>query len=110
TVVHEAEGWRVSENYGTGRVIEPAGTLPQPAAVLDSTGPTRPDEFAIAVERLCLDATSFREIRRSSDADPEKMATRVLEIVAGRGKMHNPVTDSGGVALGTVTEVGPEYV
>lgn len=100
----------MSESYGTGRVIEPAGALPQPALVLDATGPVRPDEFEIVVERLCLDATSFREIRQSNGADPERMAARVMEIVADRGKMHNPVTDSGGVALGTVGEVGPGYV
>lgn len=97
------------ETYGTGRVIEPVGVLPQPAAKLDATGPVRPDEFEIAVDRLCLDATSFRQVRSSCDADPERMAERVLKIVRERGKMHNPVTDSGGVATGTVTAVGPGY-
>ena len=37
------------------------------------------------------------------------MAARILEIVAARGKMHNPETDSGGVLLGTVTAVGERY-
>jgi L-erythro-3,5-diaminohexanoate dehydrogenase len=37
------------------------------------------------------------------------MAARILEVVERRGKMHNPETDSGGVALGTVTEVGQRY-
>jgi L-erythro-3,5-diaminohexanoate dehydrogenase len=32
----------------------------------------------------------------------------VLEIVAARGKMQNPVTGSGGMLIGTVEEVGPE--
>lgn len=100
----------MSENFGTGRVVEPAGALPQPASVLDATGPVRDDEFEVAVERLCLDATSFRQIRDESEADPDRMAARVLEIVAARGKMHNPVTDSGGVALGTVTGVGSGYL
>jgi L-erythro-3,5-diaminohexanoate dehydrogenase len=99
----------VTESYGTGRVVEPAGALPQPAAVLDSSDPMKSDEFEVAVERLCLDATSFASIRRECDADPVAMGERVLEIVAKRGKMHNPVTDSGGVALGTVTDVGPDY-
>jgi L-erythro-3,5-diaminohexanoate dehydrogenase len=37
------------------------------------------------------------------------MAARILEVVAQRGKMHNPETDSGGIALGTVTAVGERY-
>jgi L-erythro-3,5-diaminohexanoate dehydrogenase len=32
----------------------------------------------------------------------------VLGIVAARGKMHNPVTGSGGMLIGTVDDVGPE--
>jgi L-erythro-3,5-diaminohexanoate dehydrogenase len=32
----------------------------------------------------------------------------VLQIVRSRGKMHNPVTGSGGMLLGTVAEVGPQ--
>lgn len=100
----------MNENYGTGRVIEPGGALPQPAKVLDASGPMKADEFEISVERLCLDATSFGNVRKDCDADPEAMAARVMEIVNQRGKMHNPVTDSGGVALGTVTDVGSEYL
>jgi len=100
----------VSESYGTDRVLEPAGALPQPALRLDATGPVRADEFEIEVERLCLDATSFLSIRRECDADPQRMASRVLEIVRGRGKMHNPLTDSGGVALGKVSAVGSGYL
>jgi L-erythro-3,5-diaminohexanoate dehydrogenase len=94
---------------GADRVLAPPGALPQPAERLDASGPVRPYEFEVAVERLCLDSTSFRNIRERSDADPRRMADRILEIVARRGKMHNPETDSGGVALGTVTQVGERY-
>jgi L-erythro-3,5-diaminohexanoate dehydrogenase len=97
------------QQLGADRVIAPPGALPQPAERLDSSGPVRAYEFEVAVERLCLDSTSFRNIRERSGADPERMAGRILEIVAARGKMHNPETDSGGVALGTVTEVGDRY-
>lgn len=99
---------RIGEGLGADRVLEPAGALPQPAERLDAGGPVRPREFEVAVDRLCLDATSFGQIRAAAEADPEAMARRVLEIVAARGKMHNPITDSGGVALGDVVAVGPE--
>jgi L-erythro-3,5-diaminohexanoate dehydrogenase len=66
----------------------------------------RPYEFEVAVERLCLDSTSFRNIRERSGGDPDAMADRMIEIVESRGKMHNPETESGGVLLGTVAAVG----
>jgi L-erythro-3,5-diaminohexanoate dehydrogenase len=97
------------EQLGTGRVLDPPRALPQPALRLDASEPVRPGEFEVAVERLCLDSTSHRNIRESADGDPELMALRVMEIVRARGKMHNPDTDSGGVALGTVTAVGGRY-
>ncbi|MFJ5646177.1 hypothetical protein [Streptomyces sp. NPDC093223] len=98
----------VGGRLGVERVTEPAGTLPQPAQVLDASGPVRPYEFEVAVDRLCLDATSFRSIRAESGGDPVAMGERIREIVAARGKMHNPVTDSGGIAVGTVRAVGAE--
>src|SRR4051794_13611666 len=94
------------QQLGADRVTAPAGALPQPAERLDSSGPVRPFELEVEVERLCLDSTSFRNIRERSEGDTQRMAERILEVVAQRGKMHNPETDSGGVALGTVTEVG----
>ncbi|MFN8160547.1 MAG: hypothetical protein U0R52_05815 [Solirubrobacterales bacterium] len=94
------------QRVGADRVVAPAGALPQPAETLDPSGPVRPYETEVSAERLCIDSTSYRQIRESCDSDPGRMAERILEIVAGRGKMHNPVTDSGGVLLGTVTAVG----
>jgi L-erythro-3,5-diaminohexanoate dehydrogenase len=96
----------LAARLGADRVVAPPGWLPQPAERLDASAPMRPFEFEVAVERLCLDSTSLRNIRERSDADPERMAARILEIVAARGKMHNPETGSGGVLLGTVAAVG----
>jgi L-erythro-3,5-diaminohexanoate dehydrogenase len=58
------------------------------------------------VERLNLDAASFHQIREEQGGDPEGMRVRVADIVRSRGKMHNPVTGSGGMLIGTVREVG----
>lgn len=96
----------LEERLGADRVIDPAGSLPQPAERLDPAGPVRRSETEIAVERLCLDSTSLRQIRESSGSDPALMSDRILGIVAERGKMHNPHTDSGGVLCGTVTATG----
>ena len=50
-------------------------------------------------------ASTRPRIARSASAaaaTPTRMAERIIEIVAARGKMHNPETDSGGILLGTV--------
>ena len=99
----------IREDLGAGRVAAPPRSLPQPAERLDSSGPVGEREFELAVERLCLDSTSFRNIRERSGGDPVVMGERIATIVAERGKMHNPETDSGGVLLGTVTAVGSRF-
>ncbi len=96
----------IKQRVGADRVLEPPGVLPQPAERLDPSGPMRPFEFEVAVERLYLDSTSYRQIRERCGGAPDAMAERILEIVADRGKMHNPETDSGGVLLGTVAATG----
>jgi L-erythro-3,5-diaminohexanoate dehydrogenase len=100
---------QLGQRLGTGRVLSPEGSLPQPATALDASGPVRPYEFEIEVGSLCLDSTSFRSIRAAAGRDPEVMAQRILEIVTSRGKMHNPDTDSGGVALGVVRAIGDRF-
>jgi L-erythro-3,5-diaminohexanoate dehydrogenase len=105
----EVEFGDIREELGADRVVDPGGGLPQSADRLDPSGPVRPFELEIAVERLCLDSTSHREIRERAKGDPDRMAERISEIVESRGKMHNPSTESGGVLLGTVAAVGRRY-
>ncbi|MCA1655972.1 MAG: L-erythro-3,5-diaminohexanoate dehydrogenase [Pseudonocardiaceae bacterium] len=97
----------MSSPYGLHRVVEPAGVLPQQAWRLSTEPQSWPDEVLIDVERLNLDAASYRQLREQH-CSPAAVRDAVLEIVATRGKMHNPVTGSGGMLLGTVREVGPE--
>ena len=92
---------------GLHRVVSPAGVLPQAADVLDASSPLRPSETRIAVERLNLDAASFRQLWESCEGSGERVRAEVLGIVERRGKMHNPVTGSGGMLVGVVSEVGP---
>src|SRR5215510_10469275 len=101
---------------GLRRVIEPAGALPQAAWRLDPSPQLWPDEARVRVDRLNLDAASFRQL---TEAAAERSAgggtglaaalrEAVLGIVAERGKMQNPVTGSGGMLTGVVEEVGPD--
>jgi L-erythro-3,5-diaminohexanoate dehydrogenase len=93
---------------GLHRVLEPSGVLPQAAWRLDARPAIWPDEVRITVERLNLDAASFRQLHEANNGDPDKIRAAVLEIVATRGKMQNPVTGSGGMLTGVVAEVGPD--
>src|SRR4051794_32194358 len=92
---------------GLHRVVEPVGVLPQAAQRLDTDPVIRDDEVRVRVERLNLDAASFRQLATRHDGNGDAVRREVLEIVRTRGKMHNPVTGSGGMLVGTVDEVGP---
>lgn len=95
--------------FGLRRVRGPKGALPQGAEALDVTLPLGPDELLIDVEALNIDAASFRQIEKAEGGDPQKIAAHITDIVKRRGKMHNPVTGSGGMLIGTVAEVGPQH-
>lgn len=92
---------------GTHRVLAPEGALPQTAARLDTRPDLWADEVRVRVERLNLDAASFRQLTEKHRGDGDAVRAEVLAIVRERGKMQNPVTGSGGMLIGTVEEVGP---
>ncbi|MEV4319425.1 L-erythro-3,5-diaminohexanoate dehydrogenase [Actinocrispum sp. NPDC049592] len=93
--------------YGLHRVVDPVGVLPQQADRLNADPVPGHDEVIVDVERLNLDAASFRQLREQHGSG-EAVRAAVLAIVERRGKMHNPVTGSGGMLLGTVREAGPD--
>ena len=92
---------------GLHRVLAPAGVLPQAAWRLDPSPGLWPDEVRVRVERLNLDAASFRQLREATGGAAAGMRAAVCQIVAERGKMQNPVTGSGGMLTGVVEEAGP---
>ncbi|MGH2734338.1 MAG: L-erythro-3,5-diaminohexanoate dehydrogenase [Actinomycetota bacterium] len=94
------------QRFGVHRSNEPRGVLPQQARVLDATFPLGEDEVAIDVDFLNVDAASWRQLRTACNDDPDAMSGRILDIVRSAGKMHNPVTGSGGMLVGTVSELG----
>ena len=97
-----------SDPTGLHRVLDGRAVLPQAAERLDTRAELWPDEVRIRVERLNLDAASFRQLERKHHGDGDAVRAEVLEIVAARGKMQNPETGSGGMLVGTVEEVGEQ--
>jgi L-erythro-3,5-diaminohexanoate dehydrogenase len=101
-----------SDPTGLHRVLDRPAVLPQAAQRLDTRPELWPDEVRIRVERLNLDAASFRQLERKhtvdGHVDGDAVRAEVLDIVGTRGKMQNPETGSGGMLVGTVEEVGPD--
>ncbi len=103
---------RPSDPTGLHRVLDDGVVLPQAAERLDTRAELWPDEVRIRVQKLNLDAASFRQLERThggaAGVDRDALKAEVLDIVATRGKMQNPETGSGGMLIGVVEEVGPE--
>jgi L-erythro-3,5-diaminohexanoate dehydrogenase len=97
-----------SSPFGTHRAIDPPGALPYQAQKLDLSLPLRPGELLIDVERLNIDSASMTQLAKAHGQDAEQVGTAIDAIVSARGKMHNPVTGSGGMLIGRVAAVGPD--
>ncbi|HTV73821.1 MAG TPA: L-erythro-3,5-diaminohexanoate dehydrogenase [Candidatus Acidoferrales bacterium] len=95
--------------FGTHRVLEPRGVLPQAAWRLDATPRAYENEMLCDVDVLNIDSASFHQIASVSGDDPERVALHILDNVRMRGKQHNAVTGSGGMFVGRVREVGPAF-
>ncbi|NMB20955.1 MAG: L-erythro-3,5-diaminohexanoate dehydrogenase [Firmicutes bacterium] len=92
--------------FGTHRVVEPMGVLPQGAQRIDNSMEIYPNEILIDCETLNIDSASFTQIRQEAGDDKGRIAQIMLDIVDRRGKHHNPVTGSGGMFIGTVKAIG----
>ena len=103
------------DRYGTHRVIEPKGVLPQPARVLNNDMTEIWDnEMKIDVIRLNVDSASFHQIKtkleKQGHRDLEKaFADHVIDLTNRTGKHKNEDTGSGGMLIGRVAEIGPNF-
>lgn len=93
--------------YGSHRVIEPKGVLPQPATKVDNDmSEIYDNEILVNVDTLNIDSASFTQIKEQAGGDEDKIKEIILDIVGRQGKMKNPVTGSGGMFIGTVAKMG----
>ena len=92
--------------YGTHRVIEPAGVLPQPATKISNDMNIYDNEIRVNVEILNVDSASFTQIKKQANGDIDKIKEIILELVTTNGKLKNPVTGSGGMFIGNVDKIG----
>ena len=97
------------DTYGIGRSVEPAQSVPQQAWAVDNSMTLREDELLIDVHIININQISFNDIWEHSGGDVDRLCRRVMEIIQQRGKLHNPVTNTGGMLYGTVSQMGPKY-
>ncbi len=97
------------KNYGTNRVIEPEHVLTTSAWRVDNSREINADELRVSIRTLHIESTSFKQICIESGNSIEKIKERILDIVIKRGKLHNPVTNTGGVVYGVVEQIGEGY-
>ncbi|PKN79482.1 MAG: L-erythro-3,5-diaminohexanoate dehydrogenase [Candidatus Cloacimonetes bacterium HGW-Cloacimonetes-1] len=101
--------------YGTHRVIEPLGVLPQPARVLNNDMTEIWDnELLLDVIRLNVDSASFHQIKaklkKQGHTDIETaFAAHVIDLTNRTGKHKNEDTGSGGMLIGRVAAIGDKF-
>lgn len=101
--------------YGTHRVIEPQGVLPQPARILNNDmSEIWDNELLIDVIRLNVDSASFHQIKNKLIAqghtDIEKaFGEHAIDLTTRTGKHKNEDTGSGGMLIGKVAAIGPNF-
>ncbi len=100
----------MEKHYGIRRVIEPKEVLPISAWKIDSHRAIYPDEMRLSIRRIHIESASFRQISVESGHDEERIKERIRDVVIKRGKLHNPITDTGGLVFGVVEEIGAEFM
>ncbi len=102
--------------YGTHRVVEPQGVLPQPARVVNNDMTEIWDnEMLIDVIRLNVDSASFHQIKEKLIAQghendlEQAFADHVIDLTDRTGKHKNEDTGSGGMLIGRVSAIGPNF-
>lgn len=95
--------------YGLERVIAPAHVFPASAWELDNSRMLKNGEMRVNVKKIHIEGTGFRQICQEANNDEEIIKEKINDIVIRRGKLHNPVTDTGGLLYGVIEEIAPDY-
>lgn len=96
-------------NFGSDRVIGPKGNVPTTAWNLDNSPEISDDEMLIKVDTIKLEESNFRQLCNECGYNKARIGRKIRDIVQKRGKLHNPVTNSGGLCSGTISRAGSAY-
>lgn len=95
--------------YGLSRVLEPKSVLSTSAWRLDNSRIIRADELRVSLKRVHLEGANFKQICTEANYNPGRIKQAIVDIVIRRGKLHNPITDTGGLLYGVVDAIGDEF-
>lgn len=96
-------------NFGSDRVIGPKGSVPTTAWNLYNSSEISDDEMLIRVDTVKLEESNFRQLCNECGYNKVRISTKIKDIVQKRGKLHNPVTNSGGLCSGRIIRKGSKY-
>ncbi len=99
----------IDNKYGVNRSLQPENVLPTSAWKVDNSRIIMENEIRIAIKKIQIEGTSFRQICMECNDNDEYIKEKIIDIIIQRGKLHNPVTDTGGVLCGEIEEIGIEY-
>ena len=77
--------------YGVHRVIEPKGSLPQPAHKISNDMELFDNEILIDVDYLNIDSASFTQLKEEAANNIDKIASNIMKIVQERGNWRDIV-------------------
>lgn len=96
-------------DYGIDRVVSPPEVFPAAAWELDNSRELQRGEIRVSLRRIHIEGTSFRNLWQRTGNDEDLLKEKIIDIVMTRGKLHNPVTDTGGVLYGVIEEIDPAF-
>ena len=92
-------------SYGLERVIAPKQVFPASAWELDNSSALKSGEIRVGLRKVHVEGTSFKQICQEAANDEDLIREKIKDIVIRRGKLHNPVTDTGGLFYGVIEEI-----
>lgn len=90
-------------------MLAPRYVLPTSAWKVNNDKAVKADEMRVGVRLIHIETTGFKQIAAECGYHPKAMEKRILDIINKRGKLHNPITNTGGVLSGFVEEIGTDY-
>lgn len=99
----------VYDKYGIYRSLEPKNTLPRASWKIDNNMEIRNDEIQIDIKFISINEVGFNQIYDECNGNKEEIGRIILDIINQRGKLHNPVTGTGGAIFGIVSKIGKNY-
>lgn len=99
----------MTKDFGNARVISPRDVLPASAWEVDNNRNIYRNELRLSLERIHIDPTSFKQILLETAGNDAAVKQKIMDIVIRRGKLHNPVTGTGGLLCGRIEEIGPDF-